>query len=79
MAWINLQCAFAVENYFRKNKSVSAVRHAFRIQFKIPPSQTVPDRKSIILWVKNFRETIYIIRNGGGRHQSAENIDTVSF
>jgi len=80
MAWINKQRTFAVKNYFLKNESVAAVRHAFRTRFKIPPRQALSDRKSIILWVKNFRGTRSVIRICGGRPQTtrtAENIDAV--
>jgi len=69
-----------VENYFRKNESVAAVRRAFRTRIKSPGPQGVSDRKSIILGVKNFRETGSVVRNGSGRSQTtrrAENIDAV--
>jgi len=80
MSWTNQQRAFAVETYFRKNECVAAIQRTFRTRFKILPRQAIPDRKSIILWVNNFRETGSVIRNGDGRPRTArtaENIDAV--
>jgi len=36
---------------------IVAVQRAFRTRYQIPPHDRVPDRKSILLWVQNFRET----------------------
>lgn len=43
---------FGNENEFRENESG---RRAFRTRFKIPYRQTVPNQKSIVLWVKHFK------------------------
>jgi len=55
MVWSNEQRAFAVETYFSQSHSIVAVQHAFRTRYQIPPRDRVPDRKSILLWVDNFR------------------------
>ena len=57
MVWSNEQRAFAVETYFSQSHSIVAVQHAFRTRYQIPPRDRVPDRKSILLWVENFRGT----------------------
>jgi len=57
MVWSNEQRAFAVETYFSQIHSIVAVQRAFRTRYQIPPPDRVPDRKSILLWVENFRET----------------------
>ena len=56
MMWSNDQRAFAVDTYFSQSHSIVAVQHAFRTRYQIPPRDRVPDRKSILLWVENFRE-----------------------
>ena len=57
MVWSNEQRAFAVETRFSQSHSIVAVQRAFRTRYQIPPWDRVPDRKSILLWVENFRET----------------------
>jgi len=57
MVWSNEQRAFAVETYFSQSHSIVAVQRAFRTRYHIPPRDRVPNRKSILLWVENFRET----------------------
>ena len=57
MVWCNEQRAFDVETYFSQSHSIVAVQRAFRTRYQIPPRDRVPDRKSILLWVGNFRET----------------------
>jgi len=53
------QRAFAVKTYFSQNQSIVAVQRAFRTRYQITPRNRVPDRKSILLWVENFRGTQY--------------------
>ena len=45
------------QTYFSQSHSIVAVQRAFRTHYQIPPRDRVPDRKSILLWVENFRET----------------------
>ena len=54
---VHEQRAFVVETYFSQSHSIVAVQRAFRTRYQIPPRDRVPDRKSILLWVENFRET----------------------
>jgi len=78
MVWSNEQRAFAVETYF--SQSIVAVQRAFRTHYQIPPRDRAPDRKSILLWVENFRETgsVSVKRWGRPRNsQTPENIEAV--
>lgn len=51
--WTASQCAFSVEQYFQLGESVVAVRHAFKIQYKLKDTKILQITKR---WVKNFRE-----------------------
>ena len=57
MVWSNEQRPFAVETYFSQSHSIIAVQRVFRTCYQIPPRERVSDRKSILLWVENLRET----------------------
>jgi len=56
MAWSNEQRAFAVETYFSQSLYRSGAA-CVPYSLPIPPRDRVRDRKSILLWVENFRET----------------------
>lgn len=65
MAWSNAQRAFAVEAIIRNDDSVVMALHAFHTQFQIPPRVTVPDHKSIVLWIENFRGIGSVVKKRG--------------
>jgi len=48
-------CTFAVETFLRNNESVTATRRAFRTRFGLPLRAIVPDRRSVLKWVKDSR------------------------
>jgi len=76
--WSNEQRAFAVETYFSQSHSIVAVQRAFRTRYQIPPRDRVPSRKSILLWVENFRETGSVSEKRWGRPRTSrtpENIE----
>ena len=80
MVWSNEQHAFAVETYFSRSHSIIAVQRAFRTRYQIPPWDRVPDRKSILLWVENFRGTGSVSKKRRGRPRTSrtpENIEAV--
>jgi len=80
MVWSNEQCAFAIETYFSQSHSIVAVQCAFRTHYQIPPWDRVPDRKSILLWVENFREMGSVSKKRRGQPQTSrtpENIEAV--
>ena len=72
MVWSNEQRAFAFETYFSQSHSIVAVQRAFRTRYQIPPRDRVPDRKSILLWVENFRETGNVSKNDEDDHGPLE-------
>ena len=51
------QRAFALEIIFNVGKSVIATQRAFRAHFMLSRNNAVPDRKSMLLWEENFRNT----------------------
>jgi len=80
MVWSNEQRAFAVETYFSQSHSIVAVQRVFRTRYQIPPRDRVPGRKSILLWVENFRETGSVSEKRWGRpgtSRTPENIEAV--
>lgn len=68
MVWSNAQRTFAVEAFIL---TIVAAQRAFCTQLQIPSHVSVSDRKSILLWVKNFRETGSVVKKRGGRQRSS--------
>lgn len=52
--------------------TIVAAQRAFRTQLQIPSHVSVLDRKSILLWVKSFRETGSVVKKRGGRQRSSD-------
>ena len=80
MEWTKLERAFAVEAYFSSGRSIFATQRAFRRHFNIAPRGRVPGRQSIVLWVKNFRESGDVKKKKPGLPRTArspENIEAV--
>jgi len=76
----NEQRAFAVETYFSQSHSIVAVQRAFRTCYQIPPRDRVQDRKSILLWFENFRESGSVSEKRWGRPRNSrksQNIEDV--
>ena len=64
---------------FRK-VTIVAVQRAVRTRYQIPPRDRVPDRKSILLWVENFRGTGSVSKKRRGRPRTSRtpgNIEAV--
>jgi len=49
--------AFAVELHFKNNDSVVLTQRIFRRHFNIHRNGSVPSHNTVLLWVRNFRET----------------------
>jgi len=49
--------AFIVEEFIKNGGSPLATQRAFRILFALGRREAVPDKKTIYLWVSNFRQT----------------------
>jgi len=80
MVWSNEQRALAVETYFSQSHSIVAVQRVFCTRYQIPPLDRVPDLKSILLWVENFREMGSVSEKRWGRPRTSltpENIEAV--
>ena len=73
--------AFAVETYFKNNDSVVMTQRIFHRHFNIHWNDSVPSHNTVLLWVRNFRETAFAAkRKPPGRKPSLktpENIERV--
>jgi hypothetical protein len=73
--------AFAVETYLKNNDSVIMTQWIFRRHFNIYQNDSVPSCSTVLLWVRNFRETVSAVkRKPPGREPSLrtpENIERV--
>jgi hypothetical protein len=56
--WSEEHQAFTVETYLKNNDSVVLTQRIFRRHFNVHRNGSVPSRKTLLLWVKNFRETL---------------------
>ena len=57
MGWTDEHRGFVVEAYYENNRSVIATQRAFRTRFAFGRNASVPDRKTILLWISNLRAT----------------------
>ena len=55
--WSVEHWAFAVEMYFKNNDSVIVTQRIFRQHFTIHRNDSVPSHNTVLLWVRNIRET----------------------
>ena len=57
MAWSTEHLAFVVETYFKCGDFVIAAQRQFHTHFGIARQGRLPNRKTILLWMRNFRQT----------------------
>ena len=57
MAWTGEHRAFIVEDFIRNGESVTRTLRNFKTHFKLNRNDPGPNRKSVMLWIKNFRAT----------------------
>ncbi|XP_050302993.1 uncharacterized protein LOC126740872 [Anthonomus grandis grandis] len=57
MNWTGEHRAFVIETFFKSNESVITTQRNFRTHFALGRHDPVPDRKTTLLWVLNFRAT----------------------
>ena len=50
--------AFVVETIFKNDDSVIVTQRIFRRHFNIHRNDSVPNCHTVLLWVRNFRETV---------------------
>jgi transposase len=81
MPWSGEHRGFVVEAFFKHGESVTATQRAFRTRFGLRANASVPDRKTILLWVQRVRATGSALkREPPGRPKNVrtpENIATV--
>jgi len=57
MAWLGEHRAFIVEEFIKNGGSPVTTQRAFRIRFALGRRAAVPEKRTIYLWVSNFRQT----------------------
>ena len=57
MGWTGEHWGFVVEAYHENNRSVIVTQRAFRTRFALGRNASVPDRKTILLWISNLQAT----------------------
>jgi hypothetical protein len=57
MGWAGEHRGFVVEAYYENNCSVIGMQRAFRTRFALSRNASVPDQKTILLWISNLRVT----------------------
>ena len=81
MLWSIEHRTFVVETYFKCGDSVIAAQRQFRTHFGVGRHGRVPNRKNILLWIRNFRQTSSALKRKSpgrpGSVQTPENITTV--
>jgi len=81
MVWTGEHRGFAVEAYYENNRSVIATQRAFRTRFALGRNASVPDRKTILLWISNLWATGSTLkRKSPGRPRTVrtpENVEAV--
>ena len=79
MAWSTEHRAFVVETYFKCGDSVIAAQCQFHTHFGIGWHGRVPNRKTILLWICNFRQTSSALkRKSPGRAHSVQTPETIT-
>jgi hypothetical protein len=78
MAWSGEHRAYVVETYFKNAESLIATQRLVRTPFKLGRNATVPDRKTILLLVANFRATGSALKKKPhGRRSARKHADTM--
>ena len=77
MRWAGEHRGFVVEAYYENNRSVIATQRAFRRHYAFG-SKSVPDQKTILLWICNRRATRSTLKNKRPRtFRTPENVEAV--
>ncbi|GBN79769.1 hypothetical protein AVEN_56597-1 [Araneus ventricosus] len=79
MSWTSKLRAFVVETYFKNADSIIETQRLFRRHFGVSRHGKIPDRKTISLWVANFRETGSCLkRKSPGRPRHVRTLENVA-
>ena len=57
MGWTGEHRGFVVEAYYENSRSVIATQTASRTRLVLGRNASVPDRKTILLWISNLQAT----------------------
>jgi hypothetical protein len=60
--WSLQHRGFAVETYLKNNDSVVVTQQIFCRHFNIHWNDSVPSRNTVLLWVRNFKETVSAVK-----------------
>jgi transposase len=81
MGWTGEHRGFVVEAYYKNNRSAIATQRGFRTRFALGRNASVPDRKTILLWISNLRATGSTLkRKSSGRPRTVrtpENVEAI--
>jgi len=70
--------AITVEMYLKNNDSVVVTQRLFRWYFNINQNDSIPSHNTVLLWVRNFRETMSAAkRKPIGREYSLRTLENV--
>ena len=79
MAWNTEHRAFVVETYLKCGDSVIAAQHQFHTHFGIGRHRRVPNRKTILFWIRNFQQTSSALKQKSpGRPHSVQTPETIT-
>jgi transposase len=78
MGWNGERWGFVVEAYYENNRSVLATQRAIRTRFELGQNASVPDRKTILLWISNLQATGSTLkRKSSGRPRTVRTPENV--
>ena len=79
MAWSTDHRAFVAETYFKCGDSVIAAQRQFCTHFGVGRHGRVPNRKTILLWIRNFRQTSSALKQKSpGRPHSVQTPEIIT-
>ena len=68
-----------VETYFKCGDSMIAAERQFRTHFGVGCQGRVPNRKTILLWISNFRQTSSVLKEKSpGTSRSIQTPETIT-
>ena len=75
MAWSTEHRAFVMDTYFKCGDSVIVAERQFPTHFGVGRHGRAPNRKTILLWIRNFRQSSSALkRKSPGRPRSVQTI-----
>ena len=79
MAWSTEHRVFVMATYFKYGDTVIAAKRQFCIHFGVDRHGRVPNRKTILLWIRNFRQTSSALKlKSPGRPRSVQTPEIIT-